>query len=67
MKGDTIPLKLNLLISCSYNQRDLDLTAFTIGYRRSTSVTIGVLWAGIISNYWWPFAARTELRTQLSE
>lgn len=27
----------------------------------------GVLWATIISNFWWPFAARKELRIGLSE
>lgn len=51
----------------SYNQRDRNLTAMEIGWRRSASVVLGVIWAGFVSSYWWPYAARTELRVGLSE
>jgi hypothetical protein len=60
-------MPLNVLTGSSYNQRERDLSAFEIGWRRSCSVVAGVVWATLISNFWWPFAARTELRMALSE
>ncbi|KAJ9103734.1 hypothetical protein QFC21_002194 [Naganishia friedmannii] len=48
-------------------KRQSDLSAFEIGWRRATSVIVGVVWATVVSNYWWPFAARQELRIGLSD
>ncbi|KAK4685629.1 hypothetical protein P7C73_g4513, partial [Tremellales sp. Uapishka_1] len=63
-------LELNLSIRASihpYNQRDRDLTTVEIGLRRSTSVIVGVVWAAVVSRYWWPFTARRELRMGLCD
>ncbi|KAJ9091755.1 hypothetical protein QFC19_008965 [Naganishia cerealis] len=57
----------NLTCLYAYNQRQSDLSAFEIGWRRATSVIVGVMWATVVSNYWWPFAARKELRIGLSD
>ncbi|GHJ83768.1 hypothetical protein NliqN6_0170 [Naganishia liquefaciens] len=65
--GRFILLTYNLTCLYAYNQRETDLSAVDIGWRRATSVVVGVLWATFVSNYWWPFAARTELRVGLSD
>lgn len=58
----------NLTCLYTYNTRTRgDVTVELIAYRRSTSVIVGVLWAAIVSRYWWPFTARRELRMGLSE
>jgi hypothetical protein len=66
-----MPLRVGPLhpakLSISYNSREKDLTVFSIAYHRSTSVIIGVIWAAVVSRYWWPFTARRELRMGLSE
>jgi len=38
-----------------------------IAYHRSTSVTVGVIWALIASRLWWPSEARRELSKGLGE
>ncbi len=50
-----------------YNQRDRDVAVLDIAFHRSTSVIIGVIWAAIVSRYWWAFTARRELRIGISE
>ncbi|KAJ9102098.1 hypothetical protein QFC20_005107 [Naganishia adeliensis] len=65
--GRFILLTYNLTCLYAYNQRQTDLSAFGIGWRRATSVVVGVVWATFVSNYWWPFAARKELRIGLSD
>ncbi|KAL7419461.1 hypothetical protein Q5752_006299 [Cryptotrichosporon argae] len=65
--GRFILLTYNLTCLYAYNQREGDLTPFTIAYRRSTSVILGVVWAAIVSRYWWPYTARRELRIGLSD
>ena len=50
-----------------YNQRDRKVTVSQIAFHRSSSVIIGVIWAAIVSRYWWPFTARRELRMGVSE
>ncbi len=60
-------LAYNLTCLYAYNQRDRDLTAFDIGWKRSVAVIIGLVWAHIVCSYWWPYAARKELRIGLSD
>ena len=61
----------NLSCLYVYNSRERDgdepITVTSIAFHRSTSVIIGVLWAAIVSRYWWPFTARRELRMGISE
>lgn len=40
---------------------------FDIAYERALSVAIGVVWAAIVSRYWWPAEARRELSRALGE
>jgi hypothetical protein len=65
--GRFILLTYNLTCLYAYNQRERDLSALEIGWRRSASVIAGVVWATVVSNLWWPFAARRELRMGLSD
>ncbi|ORY35739.1 hypothetical protein BCR39DRAFT_511847 [Naematelia encephala] len=65
--GRFILLTYNLTCLYAYNQRDRDLTVASIAFHRAASVIIGVVWAAIVSRYWWPFTARRELRIGLSD
>ncbi|OXG16573.1 hypothetical protein C361_04943 [Cryptococcus neoformans Tu259-1] len=66
--GRFILLTYNLTCLYTYNTRTRgDVTVELIAYRRSTGVIVGVLWAAIVSRYWWPFTARRELRMGLSD
>jgi hypothetical protein len=56
-----------MLTITRYNSRERDVSALSIAFHRSTSVIIGVIWAAVVSRYWWPFTARRELRMGLSE
>ena len=38
-----------------------------VAFHRSVSVTVGVVWAAIISRLWWPAEARRELSKALGE
>lgn len=38
-----------------------------VAVRRAAAVTVGVVWANIVSRYWWPIEARRELMSGLSE
>ncbi|KAF8507480.1 Fusaric acid resistance protein-like-domain-containing protein [Hysterangium stoloniferum] len=60
-------LAYNLTCLYSFNLRDQEQSVVVIGIRRTTSVTIGVLWAFIVSHFWWPTEARRELGKALSE
>ena len=51
----------------SYNVRHSDVSVATVAFHRATAVTIGVLWAGLVSRFWWPAEARRELSDALSE
>lgn len=46
---------------------DDDTSVWKIGLNRSLAVTIGVVWALIVSRWWWPTEARRELARGLSE
>ena len=40
---------------------------FQIGFHRAIAVTAGILWAALVSRFWWPAEARRELSKSLSE
>lgn len=46
---------------------DDDTSVWKIGLNRALAVTIGVVWALIVSRWWWPTEARRELARGLSE
>lgn len=51
----------------SYNLRERDLSVSQVAYYRALSVTAGVVWAAVISRFWWPAEARRELSKALGE
>ncbi|WVR09502.1 hypothetical protein IAU60_006570 [Kwoniella sp. DSM 27419] len=66
--GRFILLTYNLSCLYTYNMRDLgNVTVEQIAVQRSSAVIIGVLWAAVVSRWWWPFTARRELRLGLSD
>ncbi|KAI9447166.1 Fusaric acid resistance protein-like-domain-containing protein [Russula earlei] len=65
--GRFVLLTYNLTCLYSYNSRQLDISVVDIAFHRSTAVTVGVLWAGFVSRFWWPSEARRELSKQLGE
>ena len=60
-------LAYNLTCLYAFNSRERDISALSIALHRSTSVIAGVVWAAVVSRYWWPYTARRELRFGLSE
>jgi hypothetical protein len=52
---------------CRYNTRQFNKSVVDIAFHRSTAVTVGVVWAGFVSRFWWPSEARRELGKQLGE
>jgi hypothetical protein len=50
-----------------YNTRQLDISVVDTAFHRFTAVTVGVVWAGFVSRFWWPSEARRELSKQLGE
>lgn len=44
-----------------------DPSVVTIGFHRAIAVIIGVAWAFLVSQFWWPTEARRELGKALSE
>jgi hypothetical protein len=50
-----------------YNTRQLEKSVIDVAFHRSTAVTVGVVWAGFVSRFWWPSEARRELSKQLGE
>lgn len=65
--GRFVLLTYNLTCLFSYNSRDDNIPVLTVALHRATAVTIGVIWAFIVSRYWWPIEARRELGRVLSE
>ncbi|TDL21690.1 hypothetical protein BD410DRAFT_789429 [Rickenella mellea] len=65
--GRFVLLTYNLTCLYCYNLREKDVSVLDIAYHRSTAVTIGVVWAGLVSRFWWPSEARRELGNALSE
>ena len=47
--------------------RQLEASVVSIAFHRSAAVTVGVVWAGFVSRFWWPSEARRELSKQLGE
>ncbi|KAF5374581.1 hypothetical protein D9757_010158 [Collybiopsis confluens] len=60
-------LTYNLTCLYCYNLREKDLSVARIAYHRAISVTAGVVWAGLVSRFWWPAEARRELSKALGE
>ncbi|KAJ3864197.1 Fusaric acid resistance protein-like-domain-containing protein [Lentinula novae-zelandiae] len=54
-------------LTCFYNLREKDLSVAKVAYHRALSVTIGVVWAALVSRFWWPAEARRELSKALGE
>lgn len=55
------------LTPTSYNLRQKYVEVFQIGIHRAIAVTAGILWAALVSRFWWPAEARRELSKSLSE
>jgi len=51
----------------SYNIRQEDVLVLDIGLHRAIAVMGGILWAVLVSWFWWPAEARQELTKSLSE
>ena len=51
----------------SYNTRYDDPSVAGIAVSRAVAVIIGVVWAFIVSQFWWPAEARRELGKALGE
>ncbi|CDO69695.1 hypothetical protein BN946_scf184851.g83 [Trametes cinnabarina] len=60
-------LTYNLTCLYSYNLRQKDVAVADIAFHRAVAVTVGVVWAAIVSRYWWPAEARRELSKALGE
>ncbi|KAH8107675.1 Fusaric acid resistance protein-like-domain-containing protein [Cristinia sonorae] len=60
-------LTYNLTCLYCYNLRQEDVSIVEIASHRFTAVTVGVVWAAIVSRYWWPTEARRELSKGLGE
>ncbi|KAH9170931.1 hypothetical protein EDB89DRAFT_2071384 [Lactarius sanguifluus] len=65
--GRFVLLTYNLTCLFSYNSRQMDISVVNIAFHRSTAVTVGVVWAGLVSRFWWPSEARRELSKQLGD
>ncbi|GAA5929392.1 hypothetical protein JCM3775_002329 [Rhodotorula graminis] len=60
-------LTFNLTCLYCFNLREADIPVESIALHRFAAVTVGVLWGLLVSSYVWPFEARRELRSGLSE
>ncbi|KAH9839086.1 Fusaric acid resistance protein-like-domain-containing protein [Rhodofomes roseus] len=60
-------LTYNLTCLYCYNLRRKDIDVLNIAYHRAVAVTVGVIWAAIVSRYWWPTEARRALSKALGE
>ncbi|KAH9017314.1 Fusaric acid resistance protein-like-domain-containing protein [Lactarius pseudohatsudake] len=65
--GRFVLLTYNLTCLFSFNSRQMDISVVDIAFHRSTAVTVGVVWAGLVSRFWWPSEARRELSKQLGD
>ncbi|KAH7925611.1 hypothetical protein BV22DRAFT_1010776 [Leucogyrophana mollusca] len=65
--GRFVLLTYNLTCLYAYNVRGRDISVVDIAYHRSAAVTVGVLWAALVSRFWWPAEARRELSKALGE
>ncbi|KAJ7049969.1 Fusaric acid resistance protein-like-domain-containing protein [Mycena amicta] len=60
-------LTYNLTCLYCYNLRQKELSPWDVAVNRALSVTIGVVWAALVSRFWWPAEARKELTKALGE
>ncbi|KAK7001339.1 ArAE-2 domain-containing protein [Favolaschia claudopus] len=60
-------LTYNLTCLYCYNLREKDISAVDIAFRRAIAVTVGVVYAALVSRFWWPAEARRELSKALGE
>ncbi|KAG7098252.1 hypothetical protein E1B28_000214 [Marasmius oreades] len=60
-------LTYNLTCLYCYNLRVRDISVIEIAEHRAVAVTVGVIWAWLVSRYWWPTEARRELSRTLGE
>lgn len=65
--GRFVLLTYNLTCLYSYNLRRQDVSVLEIAHHRSAAVIVGVLWALLVSRFWWPSEARRELSKGLGE
>ncbi|KAH7889008.1 hypothetical protein F5I97DRAFT_1804311 [Phlebopus sp. FC_14] len=65
--GRFVLLTYNLTCLYSFNLRENDISVLDTAYHRSAAVIVGVLWALIVSRFWWPSEARRELSKALGE
>ncbi|KAF9227087.1 hypothetical protein BS17DRAFT_861039 [Gyrodon lividus] len=65
--GRFVLLTYNLTCLYAFNLRENNISVLEIAYHRSTAVTVGVVWALIVSRFWWPSEARRELSKALGE
>ncbi|BEI80670.1 hypothetical protein CcaverHIS002_0111990 [Cutaneotrichosporon cavernicola] len=67
LTGIFVLLTYNLTCLYSYNLRDMALSAVTIALKRTACIVAGVVWAAVVTRWWWPFTARRELRMGLGD
>ncbi|KIP04140.1 hypothetical protein PHLGIDRAFT_93906 [Phlebiopsis gigantea 11061_1 CR5-6] len=60
-------LTYNLTCLFCYNLRQKDLSVLDIAFHRASAVIVGVVWAWIVSRWWWPIEARRELGKALGD
>ncbi|KAJ7282569.1 Fusaric acid resistance protein-like-domain-containing protein [Mycena rebaudengoi] len=60
-------LTYNLTCLYCYNLRERKPSAVDVAVRRAIAVTVGVVWAALVSRFWWPAEARRELTKALGE
>ncbi|KAJ6507413.1 Fusaric acid resistance protein-like-domain-containing protein [Mycena vitilis] len=60
-------LTYNLTCLYCYNLRDKDISPVDVAVRRAIAVTVGVIYAAVVSRFWWPAEARRELSKTLGE
>ncbi|KAJ7496902.1 Fusaric acid resistance protein-like-domain-containing protein [Mycena latifolia] len=60
-------LTYNLTCLYCYNLRQNEVSAVEVAVRRAIAVTVGVVWAALVSRFWWPAEARRELSKALGE
>lgn len=60
-------LTYNLTCLYCYNVRQEDVSVVDVALHRSIAVLAGVLWAALVSRFWWPAEARRELTNLLSD
>ncbi|KAI0338288.1 hypothetical protein BDW22DRAFT_1363174 [Trametopsis cervina] len=57
----------NLTCLYCYNLRQIDISVVDIALHRAAAVIVGVVWAAIVSRFWWPIEARRELGKALGD